>query len=360
MNDFTRGRSRRDFLKLSGLSLLGLLVPGRPLSFFSDPLLSDHQAASAHLAGVTSLQGRITTGYLWSYDSPSNKGKRVKMYWRDLVVNIIGTAIDDDTEVYNRVWYEIDEGGFLYSGWVQPVYTRLNEPYVGAVPIGGLLGEISVPYTDAYAQADVNSKFKYRLYYETTHWVLESTTGADGSVWYRLLDDKYKEFYYIPAKHLRLIDAAEIAPISPNVPGKDKRIEVHLDQQLVLAYEGTRPVFAARAATGGIYRVGTYTTPFGTFGTFHKRPSRHMAAGDLTASGFDLPGVPWVLYITDSGISLHGTYWHNDFGHPRSHGCINLSPTASKWLFRWTMPSFDSKNQFAFDRSVGTTVNIVK
>lgn len=43
-----------------------------------------------------------------------------------------------------------------------------------------------------------------------------------------------------------------------------------------------------------------------------------MAAGDLAASGFDLPGVPWVQYITKSGISFHGTFWHNDYGRPRS------------------------------------------
>jgi hypothetical protein len=282
------------------------------------------------------------------------------MYWRDLLFNIVGTALDEDTEAYNRVWYETEDGSYLYSGWVQPVRTLLNEPFTGSFPLDGLLGEISVPFTDAYEWADITSKVKYRLYYETTHWALASARGPDGNVWYQLLDDKYKDFYYVPAKHLRLIPASELTPLSPNTPSQNKRIEIRLDLQLVLAFESERAVFAARAATGGIYRVGTYTTPYGTFGTFHKRPSRHMAAGDLTASGFDLPGVPWVMYITDSGISLHGTYWHNDFGHPRSHGCINLSPTAAKWLYRWTLPGVKPEEQYAFDRAAGTTVNIVK
>ena len=352
MNASSRGLTRRDFLKLSGLGLLGLLVPGRPLSFFSD--------LSAVPSPEAPLQGRIATGLLWSYDIPSNTGKRMKMYWRDLIVNIVGAALDEDTTAYNRVWYETEDGGYLYSGWVQPTQTRLNDAYTGAYSENGLLGEISVPFTDAYEAPDPSTKVKYRLYYETTHWVLATEQSPDGSAWYRLLDDKFKAYYFVPAKHVRLIPDSEIAPISPDVPGADKRIEVHLDQQLVLAYEGSQPVFAARAATGAIFRVGTYTTPTGTFGTFHKRPSRHMAAGDLTASGFDLPGVPWVLYITDSGISLHGTYWHNDFGHPRSHGCVNLAPSAAKWLFRWTQPSVKPGEQFAFDRTVVTTVNIVK
>jgi lipoprotein-anchoring transpeptidase ErfK/SrfK len=82
-----------------------------------------------------------------------------------------------------------------------------------------------------------------------------------------------------------------------------------------------------------------------------------MAAGDIASSGFDLPGVPWVLYITKSGISLHGTYWHNDYGRPRSHGCINLTPQASKWLFRWTTPSVKAGKQFAYE-DFGTAVHI--
>jgi len=85
-----------------------------------------------------------------------------------------------------------------------------------------------------------------------------------------------------------------------------------------------------------------------------------VLANILTASGFDLPGVPWALYITDSGISIHETYWRNDYGRPRSHGCINISPTASRWLYRWPLPSVESKKQFVFDRAAGTRADIVK
>lgn len=352
MNDSPRGLSRRDILKLGGLGLLGLLVPPRALSLLSN--------GTTDSVPPSPLQGRVSTGVLWSYDIPSNKGKRVKMFWRDLLFNITGTGIDDDPANYNRVWYQTDDGSYLYSGWVQPVHTLLNDSYTGTFSEDGRLGEISVPFTDAYEFPDLTSKVKYRLYYETTHWAMAAEKGADGRTWYRLLDDKFEQFYYIPAAHLRLFTDPDLAPLSPNVPNKDKRIEIRLDSQLALAYEKDRVVFAARAATGAILRVGTYTTPTGIFSTFHKRPSRHMAAGDLASSGFDLPGVPWVLYLTDSGISIHGTFWHNDYGRPRSHGCINLSPTASRWLYRWSLPNVELKNQFAFNRAEGTRVDIVK
>jgi lipoprotein-anchoring transpeptidase ErfK/SrfK len=157
--------------------------------------------------------------------------------------------------------------------------------------------------------------------------------------------------------HIRIITDSELAPLSPQVPEKEKRVEVRLGDQLVLAYESNILVFATRTATGGRLRSGTYTTPSGDFITFHKRPTRHMAAGDLASSGFDLPGVPWVTYIKDNGISFHGTYWHNDYGRPRSHGCINLTPQAAKWLYRWTIPTVPPDKELSYGY-VGTKVEI--
>lgn len=345
------GLSRRDFLKLSGLGLLGFITPGRPLSFFSDPITVS--------ASGPALQGRVAASTIWAYDIPSHKGKRVKLYWRDLIVEIDRTAIDEDVNSYNRVWYKLLDGSYLYSGWVQPVRTLLNE-VVTKFPEEGALGEVSVPFTDAYESPDAASKVVYRLYYETTHWVLESVSGPDGSAWYRLLDDKYEQFYFVPARHIHIFPREELEPISPSVPPREKRIEVRLNEQLVLAYEAKRVVFAARAATGAVLQVGTYTTPVGTFETYHKRPSRHMAAGDIAASGFDLPGVPWVMYIEDNGVSLHGTYWHNDFGRPRSHGCVNLSPFAAKWLYRWCMPFVLPEKQYKYEYANATRVDVVE
>jgi len=206
-------------------------------------------------------------------------------------------------------------------------------------------------------EADPNTDFLYRLYYETVHWVNGSVKAADGSVWYRLLDDKLDEYYYAPARHFRLLSNEELAPLSPNVPDESKRVEVRLDHQLLLAYENTRVVFATLISTGGKRLSGKYTTPIGNFITYHKRPTRHMAAGDIASNGFDLPGVPWVLYITEAGISFHGTYWHNDYGHPHSHGCINMTPQAAKWLFRWTKPTVPPDKSVAYG-FVGTQVEI--
>jgi lipoprotein-anchoring transpeptidase ErfK/SrfK len=335
--------SRRDFLKLTSYGILGLALPDFSQNFLVQPF-------------DTNLQGRVTEKSLWMYDEPSSQSKRVEIYWRDLVIPISGAAISEDEEAYNRVWYEVGDKGYVYSGNVQPVVTLLNDP-INDIPPEGLLGEISVPFTDAHEEPDASTSVTHRLYYETVHWITDSVIGTDGQAWYRLLDDKWELYYYIPARYMRLISDNELAPLSPNVPDSEKLIEVNLTQQLVLAYERSRLVFAARAATGYQYRAGRWSTPIGQFITSYKRPTRHMAAGDIASNGFDLPGVPWVLYITKGGISLHGTYWHNDYGHPRSHGCINLTPQASKWLYRWTVPTVEFGKQYAYEY-FGTAVHI--
>ncbi|MBK9924862.1 MAG: L,D-transpeptidase [Anaerolineales bacterium] len=337
----TSNISRRDFLKLSGYGLMGMLLPNLSLSPLGDKF--------------TSLQGRVIDRVIWAYDEPNRKSKHKKLYWHDIIFRITDTALSDDETAYNRVWYQVEGGGYVYSGSIQPVQTILNEPRL--INLKGALGEVSVPYTDAHVEANPDSDVIYRLYYETVHWVTASAVLADGKMWYALLDDKFEQNYFVPAEHIRLIPDDELAPISPDIAEADKRIEVRLNDQLVLAYEKDRLAFATRAATGGRLRSGTYTTPTGDYITFHKRPTRHMAAGDLASSGFDLPGVPWVIYFKENGTSFHGTYWHNDFGRPRSHGCINLTPQASKWLYRWTNPTVPPEKQLVHGYK-GTRVDI--
>ncbi len=335
--------TRRDFLKLSGYGLMGIFLP----------------ELSVHIPqedDFTNLQGRIIDRTVWSYNEPNAKAKRTKLYWHDLVIPITNTTIGDDESAYNRVWYQLEGSGYAYSGGIQPVRTILNQP--GEIPSRGVLGEVSVPYTDAYLEADPNSDLVYRLYYETVHWVTRAVAAADGSIWYSLLDDKFEQYYYVPARHIRLISSEELAPLSPNVPNENKRVEVRLDEQLLLAYENGKIVFATRISTGGKRMSGKYTTPVGDkFITYHKRPTRHMAAGDIASNGFDLPGVPWVLYITEGGISFHGTYWHNDYGRPHSHGCLNMTPQAAKWLYRWTIPTVPPEKTLVYGY-VGTKVEI--
>ena len=337
--------SRQDFLKLSGLGLAG---------FITRPLMKFQPRANVRF---DNLEGRVIYESIHTYDIPSFSGKIVRQFWEDSVIPITEATIGDEEPAYNRVWYRSGENGYAHSGGIQPVKTLVQEP-VANIPKDGQLAEVSVPYTDARWKPDLNRGAAYRFYYETTHWVTGLVYDETGSAWYTVLDDKWDLTFYVLAQHLRLIPDEELQPISPNVAPRAKRLEVRTREQLVIAYEWDTPVFMARAATGAEFSNGRFYTPEGRHYTFHKRPSRHMAAGNLAHNGYDLPGVPWICYITEKGVAFHGTYWHNDFGTPRSHGCINLPSQAAKWVYRWTVPVVPPQEQRAYTINGGTRVDI--
>jgi len=341
------GLTRRDFLKLGGLGLASLYLP------------NTLERASSIIDQLDQpLQGRVTEATVNVHQKPDSASLVTNFYWRDIVLPITGLAISDDQAAYNRIWYQVNGKGYAYSGSIQPVQTILNDP-VTSLPRPVNLVEVTVPYTEARRFPRQMADVVYRFYFETTHWVDAVFMDEEGSNWYRVVDDKFKQNYYVQARHLRLIPDQDLLPLSPQVPDADKRLEVHLDQQMVIAFEEDQAVFMTRASTGGSFNRGIFTTPVGRWSTFHKRPSAHMAAGDLASNGFDLPGVPWVSYVTESGVAFHGTFWHNDFGKPRSHGCINISSQAARWIYRWTQPIVPPGEQYRF-LDTGTRVDIVQ
>lgn len=362
--------TRRDFLKLGGLALLGMAIPSLPartpaFKFNKDAIFLGAATATSHAASLPrsvspqSLlyqQGRILDESITVFDTPNFSAARVKLLWRDAVIPIQGVTYSEDDSSHNQVWYQIGDRQYVHSGVVQPVHTRLY-PSISSLPEGGALAEVSVPYTDAHWGPSKSEQVAYRFYYETTHWVIQIITNPDGTTWYQVLDDKWEFSYYVLASHMRIIPSEEMTPLSPHVPSTLKYLEVRLADQLIIAYEGYVPVFMARIASGARFSDGNFATPHGSYLTFHKRPSRHMAAGNLAANGYDLPGVPWICYFTESGIALHGTYWHNNYGAPRSHGCINLTPQASKWIYRWTYPVVHHYEQMRYE-DYGTSVRI--
>ncbi len=122
------------------------------------------------------------------------------------------------------------------------------------------------------------------------------------------------------------------------MPENESRwIRVDLSEQVVVAYEGNKPI------RGFIISSGLSRTPTVT-GEFHiktKVKSQTMTGGS-GAYYYNLPNVKWVQYFYQE-YAFHGTYWHNDFGRPKSHGCINMTNADAKWLFDWAGPTWDGK-----------------
>lgn len=315
--------SRRDFLKWSGAGLL---------SAFLLPVLAK---TGLNQSSDPDNQGRVIGNGSLLFEEPSMDSNVVTTLERDSIFSIHNVVIGDLEPAYNRLWYEIDGLGYIHCGHMQLVKNNLN-PSLTELPSAGCLMELTVPFSNTSWNPDFADNFALRLYYGSTYWVDKTKTDSEGKIWYRIRDEEAGS-YYADATHLHQVTEDESSPLSPDIPWDQKRIEVQLADQIMVAYEADQPVFISRIASGARFSSGDYSTPRGVFQTSRKRPSRHMK--DPVGTSYDLPGVPWVSYLTEKGVAFHGTYWHNDFGKPRSHGCINLSNEAARWVYRWTSPS---------------------
>jgi LysM repeat protein len=129
------------------------------------------------------------------------------------------------------------------------------------------------------------------------------------------------------------------APAPPPVQSLgNKWIDVNLSTQTLTAYEGTTPVFSSLISSG----TWAHPTVTGQFAIYLRYQSQDMNGYRL---GYDyyLPNVPYVMYFYRD-YSIHGTYWHNNFGTPMSHGCVNMNTPDAQWLYNWA--------------SYGTPVNV--
>ncbi len=137
----------------------------------------------------------------------------------------------------------------------------------------------------------------------------------------------------------------EIVVMHPGPPPSDlapgeKWIDVNLKNQSLVAFIGDKPVYATLVSTGREDKKDKekdHKTPAGSF----RIREKHIAAtmdGDVASDGpYSIEDVPWIMYFNKS-YALHGAFWHNSFGHEKSHGCVNLSPDDARALFNWTEP----------------------
>jgi hypothetical protein len=147
---------------------------------------------------------------------------------------------------------------------------------------------------------------------------------VSGFEWYQIGPDEW-------------VEGPKVARVTPNTVPPDgvtnnRWIEVNLQEQILSVYDQGRLVFAALVSTG---LPGAWTQP-GLFQIYLKKEAETMS-GAFTADRSDyyyLEDVPWTMYF-DHARALHGTYWHNGYGVPRSRGCVNLSPGDAQWIYNW-------------------------
>lgn len=166
-----------------------------------------------------------------------------------------------------------------------------------------------------------------------------------------------KDGLWVDDRHAGRVDPAKKMPAW----GKngEKWLDINITKQVLVAYEGTKAVYATLVSSGeaGLGdHATTKSTKRGIFRIHTKYISVTMDS-DAVGEEFELRDVPYVQYFED-GYALHGAYWHDKFGQPKSHGCVNLSPEDARRLFWWTEPQVPPGWHGAARSLTGTVVFI--
>lgn len=219
----------------------------------------------------------------------------------------------------NPEWYQIEDG-WMPASEVQFVSASF---YKGVKVLDGLknqfawmLGDL---FTSAYPggpQDKDNGRLLFR--YDRVN-VFAEAYDENGWRWYMVGPNQWIE--------QRMVGKPVKAERPEGVEGRWVAIDLY--EQVLIAYENDTPVFTTLISTG----LPGSETREGLF-TVWASLERDRMSGAMGDRLWDLQSVPWVMYFDDS-ISLHGTYWHDNFGYRRSRGCVNLSVSDARFVFDW-------------------------
>jgi len=228
-------------------------------------------------------------------------------------VNVVDTSVEG--------WVQIEGGEWMSTSSVE---FREASRFSGVQILNGLENQFAWALGDLYTsnvpggpQDAENGRLLFR--YDRIN-IFAEAYDDEGWRWYLVGPDQWIEQRMV-SKVFR-IDPPE------GVTGRWVAIDIY--EQTLVAYEDETPVFATVIATG---LPGTDTNE-GLFTVWASLERDRMSGFVGAPTAYDLQGVPWVMYFDDA-ISLHGTYWHDDFGYRRSRGCVNLTISDARFLYRW-------------------------
>lgn len=204
---------------------------------------------------------------------------------------------------------------------------------------------LGLPLTEEFVGADkvTTQYFEHAvLLWTKKDGVTVRPIGSETAKRFKIKTDKIAQPDGVPVYDESLF----VAPVSVgggndtgvgNGPGPQqggaKEIVVSISAETMWAYENGNLVISSLVSTG-IGDVPETVTPLGNWAIWEKLDSQTME-GTISDQYYRVPDVPYVMYFDDRGDALHGTYWHNNFGHPMSHGCVNLPMDVAAFLYDW-------------------------
>lgn len=155
--------------------------------------------------------------------------------------------------------------------------------------------------------------------------IFDAVEDKEGWLWYSMGDGRW-----VKQTHLSIV---EWNPRPPEVGPDEYWVEVDLFEQTLAAYEGDKMVFATLISSG-LNRWPTYE---GIFQVEQRYKANKMSGAEGKVDYYFVEDVPHTMYFDMvNQIALHGAYWHDRFGYKHSHGCVNMPPQDSEWVYYWS------------------------
>jgi lipoprotein-anchoring transpeptidase ErfK/SrfK len=356
--------SRRNFIKIASLGMGGIALrswlPAAPKVAFPN----------------YDRLGRVCVGKVELKQRPDESSSTIGVLYEDAVVPWLKEVVGPKPYYINQRWVETPDG-YIYASYLQPVRNIPNQPvqeFLETAIGTGMWMEVTVPYADvilqnnpssgSWVKARIEEGLPIRLYYQQVFWVDRTRTDDEGQLFYRVNPNYYGgiDMLWVRAEAMRPILPDELTPINPQV--EEKRVVVDVIRQDLSCYEGSNEVFYCRVSTGAKFDaqgnlVDKWSTPLGKHRISRKFITLQMSGG-TTGAGYDLPGIGWTTIFVTGGVAIHSTFWHYDYGVPRSHGCVNVKPEDAKWIFRWTQPTVSYESGLVDVSLTGDTSTLVE
>ena len=308
-------------LYLTRMAHMGITFPLKPIPA---------HAPDTGLAASPFFYGRVR--YLNDKPAPMfnslEAAVKGKPAYRHLEIGYSFISYEDVAVVEGKKFYMIAPGVWMTGAWVSgnvavSEFQGLEFHGTPERPFGWVLYPVETKATPGYDLKDYTGNWLNK--YDQVQ-VYASVRVGDQD-WYHVAPDEW-------------VVQTLVGLVFPNYDAPEgvhtgRWIEINLYEQTLAVYERNRLVFATLVSSG----VNPWFTRPGLHQIYEKLDQTHMS-GAFTSDRSDfyyLEDVPWTMYF-DKSIALHGAYWHNGFGYPRSHGCVNLSFGDSHWMYLWAEP----------------------
>ena len=303
--------------------------------------LMEHNQSDASVLPLT--YAYVITANVPVYASPADAASGAEPV-RSLGAGYLWVSLYSTKPVYqgDQAWYQINAREYVRADQLAlyrpSAFAGVNLDAQPDGPFAWFVYSVKPSATPGEAPAkDAQMLSRY-----TTVKIYEEQQVGD-LTWYRVGENQWVD--------QRQLGVVKVSARPEGVGPTDKWIEVNLFEQTLAAYEGDRMVYATLVSSGLPY----WKTEEGLFRIRSKVKMGKMSGRAGLPDYYFLEDVPWTMYF-NRDFALHGAYWHDKFGFPHSHGCVNLAPKDALWLYDWTTPESKTGWTLSTDDNPGTWV----